>query len=87
MKKSRSPKWAQLKPLDEKAVGSLGDISKTPGGSIDEYFKNMSHLLKDYRVPGGCDLCNAEYTMLPDPELEGATRITIFHDDDCSVIN
>lgn len=86
MKKARRPQWAELNRLSPDAVGSLSDLSKDPEGSIQEYLNNMAHLLQGHKTAGGCEHCNADYTMQPHPDIPGVSHITIFHDDGCPVI-
>lgn len=87
MKKQRVPEWAKLKPLDRDAAAGLQTLSKETSSTTQEYLRNMMSLLDGYRTPGGCDLCNADYTMYPDPESAVTMRVRIFHDDDCPMIN
>jgi len=34
-------------------------------------------------IPGGCDDCNAEQTLQPDPDHPNLWHCYIAHDDDC----
>ena len=82
---SNKPNFGKRKPLSDPVnqVKSLIDLSFAAAKNMGEAMTNLSALLDQFQIPGGCDECDAYQTV---PEQEPGSKVLhifVHHDDDC----
>jgi hypothetical protein len=82
---SNRPNFGKRKRLldAENQVKSLIDLSFSFAENTNEAFHNLSALLDQVQILGGCEECDAYQTVSEQDPNSNIMHVNVFHDDDC----
>jgi hypothetical protein len=82
---SNRPNFGKRKRLldAENQVKSLIDLSFSFADNTNEALHNLSALLDQFQIPGGCEECDAYQTVPEQDPNSNIMHVNVVHDDDC----